>query len=334
MVVPAPLRSARVEDVPRLGFHASQEQIAPSQLLRDVQLAEQVGFDGAMSSDHFMPWSARQGHSGFTLSWLGAALASTRFPIGAVTAPGQRYHPAVVAQAYATLGEMFPGRVWTALGAGQAMNEHITGDRWPDLETRRRRLEECADVIRRLHRGERVTHEGLVTVDDAVLHDLPAEPVPLFAACISPESARRAAAWAEGIITLNQPGHAERDVLDAYREAGGTGPVMLQVHLSWAPTRHEAEQIAHDQWRTNVFGPPVDQDMPTPEHFDSVAEEVSLTSVLQAVRTSEAPQAHVEHLAEDLAAGFDAVYLHHVGQDQRPWLEIAGEHVLPALRPR
>ncbi|MDO1767639.1 LLM class flavin-dependent oxidoreductase, partial [Escherichia coli] len=108
----------------------------------------------AMCSDHFMPWSRRQGHSGFSLSWLGAALASTEFSIGSVNAPGQRYHPAVIAQATATLGEMFPGRYWVALGAGQAMNEHITGDRWPDLDTRRRRLEESADIIRRLHRGE------------------------------------------------------------------------------------------------------------------------------------------------------------------------------------
>ncbi len=142
------------------GFHASHEQIAPSQLLRDVIHAEQAGFGAAMSSDHFMPWSQRQGHSGFTLSWLGAALASTSFSIGSVNAPGQRYHPAVVAQATATLAEMFPGRYWTALGAGQAMNEHITGDRWPDQETRRRRLEESADVIRRLHRGETVSHSG------------------------------------------------------------------------------------------------------------------------------------------------------------------------------
>lgn len=317
---------------PRVGFHASQEQIPPSRLLRDVQLAEQAGFEAAMSSDHFMPWSSRQGHSGYTLAWLGAALATTAFPLGAVTAPGQRHHPAVVAQAYATLGEMFPGRVWAALGAGQAMNEHITGDPWPDRQTRRSRLAECADIIRRLHQGERVSHEGLITVDDAVLYDLPVEPVPLYAACITPESARRAAGWADGMITLNQPGHAERGVLQAYREAGGVGPAMLQVHLSWASTRAEAEALALDQWRTNVFGPPVDQDLPSPEHFDAVAEDVPLVRVSEAVRISESPQAHVEHLADDLEAGFETLYLHHVGQDQRPWLETAGEHVIPELR--
>ncbi len=136
------------------GFHCSQEQIAPSQLLADVKHAEQAGFDAAMSSDHFMPWSENQGHSGFTLSWLGAALAQTTFPIGSVCAPGQRYHPALIAQATATLGEMFPERYWVALGAGQNMNEHVTADKWLPLEQRRDRLEEAVDIIRRLHQGE------------------------------------------------------------------------------------------------------------------------------------------------------------------------------------
>ncbi len=313
-----------------IGFHASHEQIAPSQLLKDVVQAEQAGFDAAMCSDHFMPWSRRQGHSGFSLSWLGAALASTEFRIGSVNAPGQRYHPAVIAQATATLGEMFPGRYWVALGAGQAMNEHITGDRWPDLDTRRRRLEESADIIRRLHRGETVSHSGLVEVDTAYLYDRPTEPIPTYGTCITPDSGCRAAAWADGIITLNQPGGQHHEVRRAYREAGGTGPVMLQIHLSWAPSRSRAEEIAYDQWRSNVFGPPLDQDLPTPEHFDAAADEVGISSVLEAVWTSESPQQHIGWIAQ-AAADFDAVYLHHVGQDQAPWLETAAETILPAV---
>lgn len=315
------------------GFHASHEQIAPSQLLKDVVHAEQAGFDAAMSSDHFMPWSARQGHSGFALSWLGAALASTSFSVGSVIAPGQRYHPAVVAQATATLGEMFPGRYWAALGAGQAMNEHVTGEKWLDQDSRRRRLEESADIIRRLHRGERIgSHEGLVSVEEAYLYDRPEHPIPLFATCITPESAQRAARWADGMITLNQPGGAQRDVLRAYRDAGGTGPAMLQIHLSWAATRKQAEDIAYDQWRSNVFGPPIDQDMPTPEHFDAAADEVSLSTVLGAVWTSESSHQHAEWIAEAADSGFERIYLHHVGQEQAPWLDIAGEEILPALK--
>ncbi|NDK31094.1 TIGR03885 family FMN-dependent LLM class oxidoreductase [Nesterenkonia haasae] len=313
------------------GFHASQEQIAPSQLLRDVQHAEAAGFDAAMSSDHFFPWSERQGHSGFTFSWLGAALASTSFPIGSVCAPGQRYHPAIAAQATATLGEMFPNRYWVALGAGQAMNEHITGDKWLRLSERRSRLEESVDIIRRLHAGEWVTdRSGIVEVEDAYLFDRPATPIPLYATCITPASARRAAQWADGIVTLNQPGGVQYETLSAYRDAGGQGPAMLQVHLSWAPTDRAAQDMAFDQWRTNVFGSPLDQDLPTPEHFDAAAAEVSLDTVLEAVWTSSSLTAHTEWIAE-ASESFDSVYLHHVGQDQKPWLDAAGEHILPVL---
>ncbi|TLP76913.1 TIGR03885 family FMN-dependent LLM class oxidoreductase [Nesterenkonia sphaerica] len=313
------------------GFHASQEQISPSQLLRDVQRAESAGFDAAMSSDHFFPWSHRQGHSGFTFSWLGAALSSTSFPIGSVCVPGQRYHPAVVAQATATLGEMFPGRYWVALGAGQAMNEHITGEKWLPLQRRRDRLEESAVLIRRLHRGEWITeHRGQVEVQDAYLYDRPERPIPLYATCITPESAQRAARWADGFITLNQPDDAHYQVCEAYRDAGGQGPALLQVHLSWAPTDQAAEQIAYDQWRNNTFGPPLDQDLPTPEHFDTAAGDVRLSTVLEAVWTSSSPSAHTEWIAQ-ASQSFDAIYLHHVGQDQTPWLETAGEHILPAL---
>ena len=140
-----------------IGFHCSHEQINPAQLLRDVQHAEQAGFTAAMSSDHFSPWSERQGESGFAWAFLGAALATTQLPFGVVNAPGQRYHPAIVAQAIATLAQMFPGRIWAALGSGEASNERITGHEWPRKEVRDQRLVECVDVIRRLLRGEEVS---------------------------------------------------------------------------------------------------------------------------------------------------------------------------------
>ena len=156
-----------------IGFHASHEQVHPTALLEAVQRAEAAGFTAAMSSDHFSPWSRRQGHSGFAWAWLGAALARTTLPFGIVNAPGQRYHPAIVAQASATLGTMFPGRLWVALGTGEASNEHITGDPWPRKEIRSQRLRECVDVIRALHDGAEVSHSGLVEVDRAYLWTLP-----------------------------------------------------------------------------------------------------------------------------------------------------------------
>src|ERR671926_690760 len=183
-----------------IGFHASHEQIPPAALLDAVRHAEDVGFTAAMCSDHLAPWNPRQGHSGFAWSWLGAALATTSLPFGAVNAPGQRYHPAIVAQAIATLGAMFPGRFWVALGSGEAMNEHITGDPWPRKDVRDARLRECVDVIRALLAGEEVTHDGLVHVDRARLWTLPDQQPALIGAAVSLETARWCAEWADGLI--------------------------------------------------------------------------------------------------------------------------------------
>ncbi len=263
-------------DMTRIGYHASHEQIDPRQLLVDVRHADRVGFDMAMCSDHLNPWSTRQGHSGYAWAWLGAALAVTDLELGCVCAPGQRYHPAVVAQKIGTLGQMFPGRFWTALGSGEASNEHVTMDGWLSKEKRTERLEECVDVIRRLLAGEEVTHEGLVRVDRARVWDRPAEPPRLLGPAVSVASAARVAGWADGLITINQPIETLREVIQAYRGAGGRGPLALQVHLSWAPTSEDAERIAFEQWRTNVFGGTVPWDIHTPEDFDALGEHVTL----------------------------------------------------------
>ena len=316
----------------RLGFHASHEQIAPSRLLADVEHAERAGFEMAMCSDHFGPWSARQGHSGYAWSWLGAALARTDLELGCVSAPGQRYHPAVAAQKIATLAEMFPGRFWVALGSGEASNEHITGDRWPRKEVRTRRLEECVSVIRRLLDGEEVSHDGLVTVDRARLWERPSVPPRLIGPAVSVASAARVAAWADGLVTINQPVEVLRDIVSAYRDAGGRGPLSLQVHLSWAPTAEEADAIAFDQWRSNVFTEPVNWDTETQQGFDVMAEHVDLEAVRGAVEVSHDLSWHRDRLAELAAVGFDDLYLHHVGQEQTAFLDTFGSEVLPALR--
>jgi probable non-F420 flavinoid oxidoreductase len=321
-----------VYGVTRLGFHASHEQIDPGRLLKDVQHAEAAGFEMGMCSDHFSPWTSSQGHSGYAWSWLGAALATTSLSFGCVCAPGQRYHPAVVAQKIATLGVMFPGRFWVALGSGEASNEHITGDTWPDKETRIRRLEECVEVIRSLLAGEDVSRDGLVRVDRAKVWER-ADPAPLLVApAVSTESAARVAAWADGLITVNQPLDRLREVIAAYREAGGRGRAALQVHLSWAPTEQEALHIAHDQWAANVFGPPVPWDTATVEAFDALAAQVPEDAVRAPVRVSTDLDEHIDWLAEYASLGFDDLYLHHVGQDQTAFLDAFGERVLPALR--
>jgi probable non-F420 flavinoid oxidoreductase len=315
----------------RYGFHASHEQINPRQLLADVQRAEQAGFDMAMCSDHFSPWSSRQGHAGYTWSWLGAALATTGLELGCVSAPGQRYHPAVVAQKIATLGEMFPGRFWVALGSGEASNEHITAEGWPRKQIRTQRLEECVSVIRRLLAGEEVSHDGLVHVDRAMLWER-ADPVPkLIGPAVSAESAARVATWADGLVTVNQPHDALRKVVDAYRDAGGRGKLALQLHLSWAPTDDEALAVAADQWGVNVFGPPVSWDTETAEAFDALAAQVPREAVRSVVRVSADLGQHRAWLEEYAELGFDDIYLHHVGQDQGAFIDAFGGKILPEL---
>src|ERR687890_359887 len=185
-----------------IGVHASHEQVHPSKLIEMVQAAEQVGFTAGMCSDHFSPWSERQGQSAFAWAWLGAALQATRLPFGVVNAPGQRYHPAIIAQAMSTLAAMYPGRFWTALGTGEASNEHITGQAWPRKDVRNARLRECVDVIRALLRGEEVSHDGLVTVDRAKLYTNNGQVPPLVGAAVSTATARWCAEWADGLITI------------------------------------------------------------------------------------------------------------------------------------
>lgn len=313
------------------GFHASHEQISPGRLLADVQQAERSGFRMAMCSDHFAPWSARQGHSGFAWSWLGAALATTELSFGTVCAPGQRYHPAVVAQSAATLAQMFPDRFWVALGTGQNMNEHITGDKWIAKDLRQRRLEECVDVIRRLHAGEEVTHRGLVEVDRARIYSLPGTPPPLLGPALTPDTARRAAAWADGLITVNSDLESVSEIVDAYRGAGGRGPLSLQVHISIAETIGQARDFARDQWQNHAVDPPLPADLPTPQEFDAAGRYIPDEKIAEAVIVTDSVDELVGRLREFEGLGFEHIYLHHVARDQAPFLELAEQELLPAL---
>ena len=317
------------------GFHASHEQLPPSGLLAAVQRAEAAGFDGAMCSDHLAPWSPRQGESGFALSWLGAALARTRpgFSIGVVNAPGQRYHPVIVAQAFATLAEMFPGRFWAALGSGEAMNEHVTGDPWPPKPERDDRLAESVGVIRRLLAGEEVTHAGRVRVHRARVWSRPADPPPLLAAAASPETAARVASWAGGLATVAQSPDALARVVGAYRDGGGRGPCVLQVHVSLAETDAAALAIAKDQWRNGLVAPPLAWDLEQPEDFDAaVGDDVDEAQLRRAVLVDSDAAALAERVAELVRIGFDRVYLHHVGREQGGFLDAAERDILPRLK--
>lgn len=318
-----------------LGFHASHEQIGPATLRDAVVRAEAAGFDAAMCSDHLAPWSATQGESAFAFSWLGAALqATSQIPIGQFHAPGQRYHPVISAQAMATLATMFPGRYpWVALGSGEALNEHVTGDRWPRKAVRMARLRECVDVMRALWRGEEVSHDGLVTVDRARLWTLPDRPPLLVAGAVSTETAQWAASWADGLITVNQPVDTLRAMVEAYRSAGGRGELALQVHLAWAPDEGAALATAVEQWRANCL-PDHDLgwDLELPRHFEAATAHVPDDVVARAVLVSADVARHTAVAQDFLELGFSQLYLHHVGVEQEAFIDTFGAQVLPQLR--
>ena len=315
-----------------VGFHASHEQLPPSRLLGAVKHAEQAGFDAAMCSDHLAPWSVRQGHSGYAWSWLASALEATRFSLGVVTAPGQRYHPVIAAQKIATIGEMYPGRFWAAIGSGEAVNEHVTGDPWPEKDERDARMRETIDVMRRLLAGEEVSVDGHVRVDRGYLWSRPDTPPPLLAAAVSTETAAEAAEWADGVITIDQPRDDLRRFMDAYREAGGRGPIAVQVHLSWAPTDEEALAIAHEQWRQSLVPAHLAWELDTPQAFDERTADATPEQVAETLVVSSDTGRHLDHLLEIAELGVDRIYLHHVGTEQGRFVDTFGERVLPTLR--
>lgn len=313
-----------------IGYHASHEQFPPSELLRLARAAEQAGFSAAMCSDHFTPWSEAQGQSGFAWSWLGAALATTSLSLGTVSAPGYRYHPAIIAQGAATLAEMFPGRFWLALGTGQALSEHITGERWPPKPERNARLRECVDVVRALWAGETVTHRGRITLEDAKLYSRPAEPPPIVGPALSPDTAEFVGSWADALITINQPVDNLRAIVDAFRRGGGEGkPLYLQIHLSYAETDEAARRHAHEQWRTTMLPGPVGEELPLPAQFEAAAQFVRPEDMDQSVHISADVGRHTEWLHGYVELGFERLYLHNVGPNQEAFIDAFGARVLP-----
>lgn len=316
----------------RIGYHASHEQFKPSTLLSYAQLAEQAGFTAVSCSDHFHPWSRQQGESGFAWSWLGAALQATTQPFGVVNAPGQRYHPAIIAQAAATLAELFPERFWMAVGTGQALNEHITGDKWPAKADRNARLKECVDIIRALWNGETVSHKGLVTVEDATLYTRPVVKPLLFGAAVTSQTAEWVGSWADGLLTISQPKEQLQEVVDAFRRGGGEGkPMYLKVQLSYAGNQQAAQQGAYEQWRANIFPNAMLTELRTPEQFEMAGALVNLSEIDKMVRISADVHQQIAWLMEDIELGFERLLLHNVNREQQRFIDDFGEKVLPSL---
>jgi coenzyme F420-dependent glucose-6-phosphate dehydrogenase len=318
--------------LPLIGYHASHEQFSPSDLLQYVQAAEQAGFDGAMCSDHFHPWTTEQGNSAFAWSWLGAALQATELSFGTVNAPGYRYHPAIIAQAAATLGAMYPGRFWLAVGSGEALNESITGQRWPAKDERRARLRECVDVMRALWAGETVTHRGLVTVEGARLYTLPPQPPLIFAAAVTKETAGWAGEWADGLITVASPLEEAAQKAAAFRERAGDKPLAMQVQVSWADTDEQAARQARERWPTVAVGGDALWELRQPEQFETAVANVDPSFFADNMLATSSLDEVTDRLAGYVEAGFERLYLHQVGPDQVRFIDEVGRRVLPHLR--
>jgi coenzyme F420-dependent glucose-6-phosphate dehydrogenase len=315
-----------------IGYHASHEQYSPSVLTEHVRLAEKAGFKAINSSDHFHPWSENQGHSGYSFAWLGAAMQTTTLPFGSVCAPGQRYHPAIVAQAIATLGEMFPHRYWISLGSGEAINESITGEKWPSKADRNIRLKECFTVIRQLLAGETVNFHGQIHVENAKLYTLPKVTPPLFGAAVSVETAGWMGSFVDGLITVSKPIEELRKVVEAFKAGGGEGkPIYLKTQLSFAKTEQEALDGAFHQWKTNVLPSNLLSDLQKVSHFTAAASFTQPEDLKDMVNISADPQQHVNWIKEYQSLGFDRIILHNVNRDQEYFIQEFGAKVLPEL---
>jgi coenzyme F420-dependent glucose-6-phosphate dehydrogenase len=316
----------------RIGYHASHEQFSPSELLNLVARAEQAGFSSAMSSDHFKPWGPAQGHSGFAWSWLGAAMQATALPIGVISAPGYRYHPAVIAQGAATLAEMFPGRFWLALGSGQRLNEDITGIAWPEKRERNERLAECANVISSMLRGETVTWRGRVSAIDARIYSLPESPPLILGAAVTEATAEFVGGWADGLLTIHGAPEKISRVVEAFHRGGGKGkPLKMQLTLNWDVTDELALQGAFDQWRYNAIGGDVNWELRSPEQFEAATRHITPENIRDCVLISSSVREHIKWIKQYIELGFEEIHLHQVGVNQNKFIDIFGQQVLPDL---
>jgi coenzyme F420-dependent glucose-6-phosphate dehydrogenase len=316
----------------KFGYHFSHEQYSPSKLLQYAKMVEEAGFNFGLSSDHFHTWNTNQGHSGFAWSWLGAAMAQTNLNFGVVTCPCYRYHPAIIAQAAATLDEMFPNRFWLSLGSGQALNEAITGEHWPAKPERNAKLKESAEIITELWEGKTVNRDGLIKVEEATLYTRPQKKIPIVGAAITPDTAGWLATWADGLITISQPMEMLTKVVDAWKQNGGEGkPMVVKVQLSYDKDEQEAFKGAHEQWKTNIFGSDMLAELRTPTQFEQAAQHIKPEELQGHVNISNSIDQHLEWLEQYIELGFHEIVLHNVNKKQEQFLEVFGEKVLPEL---
>jgi G6PDH family F420-dependent oxidoreductase len=312
------------------GYWLSSEEHVPLDLVRSAARAEELGFSFAMISDHFHPWIDAQGQSPFVWSVLGGIAAATeRIELATgVTCPLIRTHPAIVAHAAATIGAMLPGRFTLGLGTGENLNEHILGDRWPAPDERIELLEEAIEVIRLLWQGGEQTHRGKhYTVDHARLYTLPEEPIPIAVAAARPKAAELAGRVGDALVTTEP----NEETVAQYESAGGNGPCYGQVRLCWAEDEGQAQQTVFELWRQSGLGGTINQELPRPSDFDTVAESVTLEMATEGVPCGPDPKPVLEAIEKWKRAGFDHIALHQVGPDQEGFFRFWEQELQPKL---
>lgn len=327
-----------------IGYAAMLERFPPTEAVALAALAESHGFRGTMATDHFQPWVPAQGESSFVWSVLAAIGERTTGDLGpGVTTPTFRMHPAVVAQASATLGALYPGRHWLGIGSGEALNEHVVGKYWPEAPERINRMFEAVDVIRKLFAGSiagrDVRHAGPhFRLESTRLWTMPATAPEILVAASGPVTARRAGRSVDGFITLGGPTDRLAPLLQRFgegaREVGRDPramPKVVQLHLSWATTDEEAMRNALVEWPNGGMRFPR-SDIRSPYEFDQLARTVRPEDFAGRMVVSADPDVHRADIQRHLDLGFTRIYLHNVGRNQAEFLEVFGRDVLPRLR--
>ena len=326
-----------------VGYAAMLEQFHPTEAIELSVHAEAHGFSGVMAADHFQPWVPAQGQSAFVWNVLAALGQRTTGDLGpGVTAPTFRWHPAMVAQASATLAAMYPGRHWLGLGSGEALNEHVVAGYWPEAPERINRMFEAIDLIKKLFTGslagKDVKHAGpFYKLESTRLWTMPDAAPEILVATAGPVTAKRAGRSADGLITVGAPLEKIAGLFakfdDGAREAGkdpAAMPKVLQLHLSWAQTDEVALANAMTEWPNGGMKFPK-ADIRSPFDFEQMAKLVRPEDFAGRMVISADPDAHRAEIQRYVDLGFDRIYLHNVGRNQREWIETFGRDVLPAL---
>lgn len=313
-----------------IGYTLSSEDHSATDLVAQAVRAEQAGFEFAFLSDHYHPWTTRQGESPFVWCVVGGVAEATsrlRLVTG-VTCPTMRIHPAIIAQAAATAATMLPERFALGVGSGEKLNEHILGDPWPSTAVRHDMLEEAVAVIRQLWTGQVIRHRGRhYTVDNARLYSRPGRPPPVLVAAAGPKAAALAGRIGNGLIATD----SDPDLVGTYHDAGGSPPLYGSVKVCWAPDAREAVRQAHRLWPTTGLGGELGQELAMPAHFEQATALVDEDDVAEAVVCGPDPDRHVAAVRGFLEAGFDHVAVHQVGADQAGFLDFYEREVLPRV---